>query len=797
MDKYKISLIFIIFYCIIGNIFAQTGTLQGIVSDATTNEPLAGATVTIENTALGAVADDEGKYIIREIPQGTYSVKVAYVGYETQIRNQVMIERGVTQLNFLLQQQAQETETIEITSSAYAKTSQNLVSVKTVGVEQIRSNPGGNFDISRVVQTLPGVSGSVGFRNDIIVRGGAPNENVFYLDGIEIPNINHFATQGSGGGPVGIINSVFIENVKFQSSAFGAKYDNTLSSVLDFEMISGNTERFQGNFLLSGTEAALTLDTPIGKKVTVLASVRRSYLQFLFRFIGLPFLPDYWDYQAKVKWEINPKTTLTYIGIGAIDRLSLNDTSRVEKDIRYLIDGLPILQQDSYTHGLILKRLTKKGYYTLALSRNSLDNRSYKYTNNIEVDSLKVLDFNSVEAENKFRYNAVNKLGKWEIGHGAVLQYATFTNSTFSILKQINNPEKFDTLLVGNKIGLFRYGAYGNISKAFWNNRLRTTFGIRFDMNNLTATGNNPLETLSPRIAISYTLSPKIAFNGSVGVYYKLPPYTILGFEDKIKGANNRDAKYIRSTHFVAGVEYKPTSNTIISLEGFYKLYNHYPVSIRDSINLANLGGNFGVFGNELIASVGNGRTFGLEIFAQKLLTQRLFGLASYTFYSSSFTGFDKTKYIRSAWDNRHLISLTGGYLIGKNKSWEIAAKWRFLGGAPYTPFDIPSSINFYLITGNAVFDWNRINELETNVFSQVDIRVTKKWYFRKWSMELFLDIQNLFNNANPSNPNFTLERDPSNPNRFLQDTQGNYIPKIVGINSGNIIPSIGIRIKI
>ncbi|MCS7084566.1 MAG: TonB-dependent receptor, partial [Bacteroidia bacterium] len=218
---------------------AQTGILQGKVSDAETQEELVGAVISIDGTTLGAVSDENGDYIIRDIPQGTYVVRCAYIGYKTAVKYQVLVEKGVLRLNFAMSFADTTLETVQITASAFQKTSQNLVSVRTVGAEQIRSNPGGNFDISRVVQTLPGVSGSVGFRNDIIVRGGAPNENVFYLDGVEIPNLNHFATQGSGGGPNGIINSVFIENVKFQSSAFGARYDNTLSSVLDFEMISG------------------------------------------------------------------------------------------------------------------------------------------------------------------------------------------------------------------------------------------------------------------------------------------------------------------------------------------------------------------------------------------------------------------------------------------------------------------------------------------------------------------------------------------------------------------------------
>lgn len=787
-NLHYLLLVFIVLLGLLTTATAQTGTIEGRIVDAVSKEPLEGASVIIEKTQLGAVSDSVGYYRIKDIPQGIYSIRISFIGYQTATKNQIFVERGVTQVNIEMEEQASVSDSVVITASAFQKSSQNLVSIRSVGVEQIRSNPGGNFDISRVVQSLPGVSGSVGFRNDIIVRGGAPNENVFYLDGVEIPNINHFATQGSGGGPVGIINSLFIEKVNFQSSAFSAKYDNTLSSVLDFDMVSGNTQRFQTTLLVSGTEAGITFDTPIGKKVTFLGSARRSYLQFLFKQIGLPFLPDYWDFQGKVQWKINPKTSLTYVGIGAIDRFTLNKATDVDSAQRYLLDGLPIFSQNSYTQGVVLKRLTPRGFYSIALSRNWLDNGSNK------TDSLgrTTLRFNSVEAENKLRINFVNKIAGWELAYGGVLQYATISNETYQVLKSFNEPGRLDTLQVNNSAGLFRYGAYVSLSRNYLKNRLRTNVGLRTDMNSFTNDGNNPLEAISPRASLAYRLTERWNVSASVGIYYKLPPYLLLAYQDA-NGRNNKDTRYIQSTHFVAGTEYQLSPSWIISVEGFYKIYDRYPINVDNGVNLANLGSDFGVYGNSKVRSTGKGKTYGFEVFTQKMLTKHLYGTASYTFYRSEFAGADESKFIRSAWDNRHLISLTGGYIFGKKQQWEFSAKWRFLGGAPYTPFDIEASRVYYRVAGTGVFDFNQLNTLQTGVFNQLDVRFERRWLFSKWSLNLFIDIQNALNAQNPGTPNFVLLRQPGN-NEF-RNPPNDYT--ITGLSSGNLIPSIGIRVKI
>jgi hypothetical protein len=320
---------FVVVYLSLASAFAQnTGTILGSVKDKRTQEVLIGVTVQVEGTNQGTTTDTEGKFKL-SLPVGSYNLKATFVGYKATSKFNVVLTSGnAQQINFELEEDAvqlAETKVIFNRSISVASV-ETPNSIQKLTTEEIKNNPGGNFDISRVIQVLPGVGGTAGsvggFRNDLIIRGGGPNENVFYLDGIEIPVINHFATQGSSGGPTGILNVSFIEDATLSSSSFNARYDNALSSVLQFRQREGNPERVQGNIRVSSTEVAGTLEGPISAKTTFLASVRRSYLQFLFKAIDLPIRPNYWDFQYKVTHKINKKTTLTAIGVGAIDEFT-------------------------------------------------------------------------------------------------------------------------------------------------------------------------------------------------------------------------------------------------------------------------------------------------------------------------------------------------------------------------------------------------------------------------------------------------------------------------------------------
>ncbi|MEM6380960.1 MAG: TonB-dependent receptor, partial [Bacteroidota bacterium] len=361
-------------------IMAQNGIIKGVVKDAINNEPVPFANVIIASTGQGTVTDEEGRYEIGNLVPNLYDVTASFVGYTDQTIFEIQVSNSKpAEVNFQLESSAEEIDEVVVKASPFRKTEESPVSLRTIGVAEIQRNPGANRDISKVVQTLPGVTTTAAFRNDLIIRGGAPNENRFYLDDVEVPNINHFATQGASGGPVGLINVNFINEVDFFSGAFPANRGNTLSSVLNFRQRDGRDDRIGGIFMAGSSDVGLTLEGPIGEKTTFLVSARRSYLQFLFDAIGLPFLPTYNDFQAKVKIKLDTKNELTFIGLGAIDDFTLNLEADDTEDRRFLLENLPTTPQWNYTNGIVYKHYEDNGFWTMVLSRNMLNNEAFKY----------------------------------------------------------------------------------------------------------------------------------------------------------------------------------------------------------------------------------------------------------------------------------------------------------------------------------------------------------------------------------------------------------------------------------
>ncbi|WP_229598547.1 TonB-dependent receptor domain-containing protein [Runella zeae] len=789
----------------------NNGTILGIVKDKRTQEALIGVTVQAENTTLGTTTDVDGKFKLT-LPVGSYNLKASFVGYKADSKFNVVLTSGnAQQINFELEEEALQLEEAKVVfnRSISVASVETPNSIQKLTTEEIKNNPGGNFDISRVIQVLPGVGGTAGsvggFRNDLIIRGGGPNENVFYLDGIEIPVINHFATQGSSGGPTGILNVSFIEDATLSSSSFNARYDNALSSVLQFRQREGNPERVQGNIRVSSTEVAGTFEGPLSPKTTFLASVRRSYLQFLFKAIDLPIRPNYWDFQYKVTHKINKKTTLTAIGVGAIDEFTFAVPKESSPEKEYILRSNPNINQWNYTTGFSLKRLLENGFLNVSLSRNMFDNRLDRFEDNRQGDErYRVLKSKSQEIENKLRIDVNKFVGKWEYSYGAVLQYVKYNNDFFNVFRreikdaqgQIIQPAV--NISFNTAIDFFKYGAFAQVNRKLLNDRLNLSAGLRTDMNSFTDEGNNPLQTLSPRLSASYQLGDKWRINASVGRYFKTPIYTVLGYRQDGNFVNKSN-KYIRSDHLVAGLEFIPTPTTRITLEGFSKTYDNYPVSLRDGISLANQGGNFGAIGNEAVTSTGQGRSRGVEFFVQQKLTKNFFGVLSYTYFKSEFTGKDG-KYIASAWDNRHLLSTQLGYKF--KKGWEIGLKWLYQGGSPYTPFDLVASQRNYLTTGVGTEDYTRLNSQRLKAFSRVDFRVDKKWNYKKLSIDLFFDFQNALLTANPAFPQYTFERLADNSGFKTSDGQAlkldgsNGIPLILSNEDSNFTPALGLVIE-
>jgi outer membrane cobalamin receptor len=431
------------------------------------------------------------------------------------------------------------------------------------------------------------------------------------------------------------------------------------------------------------------------------------------------------------------------------------------------------------------------------------DNSLEKYEDGKQTSKgLITLDTKSQEIENKLRVDVNKFTDKWEYSYGVSSQFVKYNADSYNRLRKelrddkgnIIQPEvafKFNTT-----IDFFKFGLFGQIARKFLDEKLNFSAGIRSDMNSFTDDGMNPLKTISPRVAAGYSFAPKWRANASLGRYFKLPIYTILGFRDNAGTLVNKDNKYLQSDHFVSGLEFIPRPSTRFTLEGFYKKYKNYAVSARDGISLANLGGEYGAIGNEKITSDGKGEAYGVEFFAQQKLQKNLFAVFSYTLFWSQFSGKDG-KLVSSAWDSRHLVAMQLGRKF--KKGLELGLKYRFYGGAPYTPFALEASQKNYATLGVGLLDYSKINTLRLKNFSQVDFRIDKKINFRKQSFDFYLDIQNLLLAKNPSFPNYTFERTADNSGfattdgKALNINGSNAKPLILSDATANVTPGFGL----
>ncbi len=770
---------------------AQNGIIQGRVYNSINNEGVPFAEVLIKGTTTGTTTDIDGNYIIENLEPGLYNLVITFIGFQEKSVFEIQVTNSKPALmDIALSESAEELNEVVVKASPFEKKEESPVSLRTIGVAEIQRNPGGNRDISKVVQSLPGVTTTASFRNDLLIRGGAPNENRFYLDDVEVPNINHFATQGASGGPVGLINVDFIREVDFFSGAFPANRGNTLSSVFNFKQRDGRNDRQGFTFTLGSSDAGVSLEGPLGKKTTYLLSSRYSYLQFLFTALELPFLPTYTDFQAKVKVKLDQKNELTFIGLGAIDRFRLNLSANETEDQQYLLDNLPVNNQWNYTTGMVYKRYQDKGYWTFVASRNMLDNSAYKFENNDE-SAAKILDYNSQEIENKLRVEHTLRTKGFKFNYGLNYEFVKYNNRTFS---RISTPIGEQLIDYASDLKMNKYAFFGQASKKLLTDRLVLSLGFRADGNSYSKEMSNPFRQFSPRFSLAYAFNEKWAVNFNSGLYYQLPPYTILGYKEGNEFVNKtNEITYIRNTHLVGGVEYNSSLNSKITLEGFLKYYQNYPFLLRDSITLANLGGDFGVIGNEPAVSNKQGRSMGMEFLFQQRIFKGYYGIFSYTLGWSQFE--DKNgEYVASSWDSRHIVNITGGKRFKKN--WEVGLSWRIQSGLPFTPFDEDRSALAanWDILGLGIRDYNQINTGRLNASHTLDLRVDKKWFFNKWSLNLYLDVENVYGQSVVSDV-LVLDRDDEGNAQINPAQPNSYLLKYIEDAPGITLPSIGIVI--
>ncbi len=775
--------------------WAQKASLSGRVVDATSNEPLPFVNVVVAGTGIGTVTDTEGRFVLKGLESGFIRVEASFVGYRKVISSETEVRQaGNAYIEIKMEKSRENLDEITVKASPFRVTMESPLSMRTIGVGEIEKSPGANRDVSRIIQSFPGVQSTPAYRNDVIIRGGGPSESRFFLDDVEIPNINHFSTQGASGGPVGILNADFIREVNYYSGAFPANRGNALSGVLEFRQIDGNEEKMQFHGTLGASEVAATLDGPLGEKTNYVFSVRRSYLQLLFSALKLPFLPNFTDMQFKVRTRFDQKNELTLIGLGAYDVNKLNlDIEDPDEEQQYILSQLPEDRQWSYTVGAVYKHYRDNSYQTFVVSRSQLKNLSDKYLDNDKstVDN-RILDYESQEVENKIRLENTSRMDGFKLNFGAGLDVVNYLNNTVSgrfyegELQQVN----YDT-----DLSLLKYSLFFQLSKNIFDERLALSLGVRSDANNYSASMNNLLEQISPRFSASYKLNPQWSLNFNTGRYYQLPSYTSLGFkQDDVLVNKQNKLKYISVDHLIGGLEFRPKSTVQLSAEAFWKNYADYPFSVKDQISLANKGADYGVIGDEEVVSSSEGRAYGAEFQARINSSEGFNFNLSYTLVRSEFKN-GSQQYIPSSWDSQHLLVLTTTKDL--KKGWSLGARWRYVGALPYTPWDLDKSslVEAWNLSGGPYYDFSRLNSERLPAFHQLDVRVDKAIYGEKITTKFYIDIQNLYNFQAKTNDIVVRATDASG-NYLLTDNGTRYQLNVIENKSGTVLPTIGVIVS-
>jgi hypothetical protein len=756
------KIIFILFFIIIpigSFLYAQNnGIIEGKIVDKKSGQPIPGAVVKVMGTEIGAIANSKGEYRIKNLPTGIYTLQFSTIGFEILTEANISVTNArPTIINEEMIETVIQGKEIQVTSSYFNKNVENSPSTQSLNSQDIRRAPGVQEDVIRATQLLPGVGISSAGRNDLVVRGGAPFENLFIVDNIEVPNINHFGSQGSTGGPLSLINIDFIKNVEFSSGAFAANYGDKTSSVTKITLRNGNDAMFGGQANLSATGFGLNFEGPISSKGSYWFSARRSYLDFIFKLAGLAFIPQYWDFAEKVNYQIDENNTLDFLTIGALDNVQLDNSSSSDLYSNSRV-AIPNLKQ--YFSGLTWKHFYKEGYSNLTLGE------TFSLFNTFQNDSLGVRVFNndSKEAETSLKYDYFWQLSKTSnLSFGSQLKYATSLKYNITIPGNLrtNFAGQFEPLNIDTSYHALKSGTYITFSQDI--ERFSYTIGGRFDYYNFI----NKKLYFSPRASINYQISELTNLGLSAGTFYESPSYIWM-----IGDPQNSNLNAFQANQVVFSYIYNPRNDTKIQLEFYQKWYKDYPARIFRPYAVLSPSGFDDLtsdipFGLEPLSSSGIGYSHGIELFIQKKYSEiPIYGLMSLTISDTKFKSL-LGGYIEGAYNTPIIFNLSAGYRI--SNLWEVSGKFRYASGLPTTP---------YLQTGQ--IDLTKYNQGERlPAFHSLDLRVDKRWVLSNLSLITYIDVQNVYGRLNVSGVRWNYE---TNKPEYLQ--------------SIGVLPSIGINFE-
>jgi len=710
---------------------APTGSIVGRVVSTENGAGIEGARIDVIGTGRTTTSGALGRYLLDSVPVGAWRVRATAIGFEPVVLTDILLGSGKPlELELRLMPRVVEVTEIVVDAPDFQPDVESATSSGSLSAEDVRRAPGAQEDVVRAVALFPGVAVTTGGRNDLAVRGGAPYENLFLVDGLEVPNINHFGNQGSTGGPLTILNIDFIREASFSSGGFGVQYGDRTASLESFSLREGNSERLAGEVNLSATGFGVIGEGPMGKRGTFLASVRRSYLDLVFRAADFAFIPEYWDAQVKLTQRIGTRSSLSLVAVGALDNIILDAATA---DDRLDNSRVAAPDQRSYFTGLTWNYSLPRGLLTATLGRTWTRFSTSQYDTLLAPVYLN----RSEEGDNSLKTEL-----SWQF---TPRLQVTFGN-TFRIADQL----AYDVLLSGEyrtdslnqprplavdtTFTALRNATYAQASLFVGNVRL--TAGLRGDWYQFIDAFR-----VAPRVGANIPVGSTGSLNLSLGQYYQAPPFIWL-----VGDPGNVDRlKPIRATTGIVGYERLFRPDLRGQLEVYYKRYADYAARLYRPEAVLQPAGFDDVTsdipsGLEPLSSIGTGRSYGIEFQIQKKFsTVPLYGLVSLTANRSEFAGVDSV-YYTGGFETRFIGNLLAGWRF--NPRWEVSGKYRVATGLPYTPFATSGALE-----GERDFSYYNQSRLPT--FSAVDIRVDRRWSFQAVQLDVYIDIQNLFGRKN------------------------------------------------
>ncbi len=726
---------FILLICFVpGLVRAQSGgpsgKIKGTIMDADTHEPIPGASVILVGTSQGAASDENGGYLIDRVPAGVYNVSCRSIGFDPKTRTDVVVRPGrITFVDIALVTEAVDVGSIKVTADLFDEDVLAPVSSQEFNSEEIRRNPGAAGDISRVLQALPSAAQIGDDINDIVVRGGSPVENGFYVDNIFVPNINHFPVIGASGGPIGMLNVDFIDDVRFSAGGFSSLYGDRLSSITEIYYREGNTDEFDAQLDLNVAGFGGIIEGPLPRKNgSYFLSVRRSYLDLIVDAIGTGFIPRYGDIQGKATWDIAPGHKL--------DLLELYGNSTVDLDKETSTDeGMPEYgRYDSFQNivGLNWHYLwNAPGYTTTSLSYSIYDGTVGFY--DITDDSL---DVSHDYTENVIRLRTVSN---YFPSHRHAFQFGAESEYGINLYNYEygNFLDRYGDLLHGIKVkdelDTWKGALFLNYTLRP-HRRIELGMGVRTDYFSA-----NKDYTIVPRTSAKYIFSDKFNVSGAFGIYYQTLPTFLLS-----QAESNRDLVSPRTYHYVLAFNFLLRQDTRLTVEFYNKEYRQMPMDPDDPVKFVfDDGSSNSRFGRyDQLVATGQAFSRGVELLVQKKMARNLYGLVSAAFFKSRYRGLDGVWYDRN-FDNQYLFNIFGGYR--PNKKWELSFRWTYAGGIPYTPYDIEQST----AVNSGIIDVNRINDVRYPDYHSLKLRFDRRFLYKASSIVMYLELWNVYNREN------------------------------------------------